>query len=377
MSRVVVVGGGFAGYCAALAARRAGAEVTVVARAPGATALYAGAMEVVDDLDLVLKTEPHHPFTRLGLDSVRLATELDSAIQALHLALEKGGLKFEGGWRTRGLYADIHGLARPGNLVPATVAGGELRALAGRRVAVVGVPQVGDYDAASTAQALKELHGIDAFAEDASIPDLPGSASLTDLYGRRAPSLKKARAASLAYPPGFTHLPEESFELLASPPSPHGWRLQQTIGLGTVKAEVGSFESEGGRIVAARAGDRAFRADAFVLATGHHIGGGIAGGRRPAEPLLGLGIFHDGMPASSGGARLRHLEYLDASAEMRSGLMTDKQLRPLDEEGNVPYSNLFAAGAVLGGYEYAGPCGFGVPLLTGWLAGTFAAKADR
>jgi glycerol-3-phosphate dehydrogenase subunit B len=375
LSRVVVVGGGFAGYCAALAARRAGAEVTVLARAPGATALYAGAMEVVDDLDAILKTEPHHPFTRLGLDAVRLATELDTAIQALHLALEKGGLKFEGGWRTRGLYADIHGLARPANLVPATVAGGELRALAGRRVAVVGVPQVGDYDAASTAQALKELHGIEAFAEDVSIADLPASASLTDLYGRKAPTLARARAASVAYPPGFTGLPPDSFELLASPPSPHGWRLQQTIGLGAVKAEVSGFESAGGRIAAARAGDRAFRADAFVLATGHHIGGGIRGGRSAAEPLLGLGVFHDGRPASSGGARLRHLEYLDAAAEMRSGLLTDQRLRPLDEDGSVRYANLFAAGAVLGGYDYAGSCGFGVPLLTGWLAGDWATKA--
>jgi glycerol-3-phosphate dehydrogenase subunit B len=374
LSRVVVVGGGFAGYCAALAARRAGAEVTVVARAPGATALYAGGMEVVDDLDAILKTEPHHPFTRLGLDAVRLATELDTAIQALHLALEKGGLKFEGGWRTRGLYADIHGLARPANLVPATVAGGELRALAGRRVAVVGVPQVSDYDATSTAQAMKELHGIEAFAEDVSIPDLPASASLTDLYGRRAPALARARAASVAYPPGFTGLPDDSFELLASPPSPHGWRLQQTIGLGAVKAEVESFEEAGGRITAARAGDRAFRADAFVLATGHHIGGGIRGGRLVAEPLLGLGIFQDGRLASLGGARLRHLEYLDPGAEMLSGLMTDNRLRPLDEEGRVPYANLFATGAVLGGYAYAGACGFGVPLLTGWLAGGWAAK---
>jgi glycerol-3-phosphate dehydrogenase subunit B len=375
LSHVVVVGGGFAGYCAALAARRAGADVTVVARAPGASALYAGAMEIVDDLDSVLKTQPHHPFTRLRLDAVRLATELDTAIQALHLALEKGGLKFEGGWRTRGLYADIHGLARPGNMVPATVAGGELRALGGRRVAVVGLPQVGDYDAASTAQALKELHGIEAFAEDVSIADLPGSASLTDLYGRRAPTLAKARAASVAYPPGFTGLPPDSFELLAAPPSPHGWRLQQTIGLGAVKAEVHSLESEGGRIRAARAGDRAFRGDAFVLATGHHIGGGISGGRKVIEPLLGLGIFQEGRPASSGGARLRHLEYLDAAAEMRSGLMTDNRLRPMDEEGGVPYSNLFAIGAVLGGYDYAGACGFGVPLLTGWLAGSWAAKA--
>jgi glycerol-3-phosphate dehydrogenase subunit B len=377
VSTVVVVGGGFAGYCASLAARRAGAEVTVVARAPGASALYAGGMEIVDDLDAILQTQPHHPFTRLGFDAVRIATELDTAIQALHLALERGGLKFEGGWRSRGLYSDIHGLARPANLVPATVAGGELRALAGRRVAVVGVPEVGDYDATSTAQALKELHGIQAFAEDVSIPNLPMSASLTDLYGRRAPALKKARAASVAYPPGFTNLPDDSFELLAAPPSPHGWRLQQTIGLGSVRGEVQSFDFEKGRITGARVGDRVFHADAFVLATGHHIGGGIRGGRKAVEPLLGLGVFHDGRPASAGGARLRHLEYLDPAAEMQSGLMTDKQLRPLDEEGNAPYKNLFACGAVLGGYDYAGACGFGVPLLTGWLAGTVAAKTNQ
>ena len=36
-----------------------------------------------------------------------------------------------------------------------------------------------------------------------------------------------------------------------------------------------------------------------------------------------------------------------------------------------------AAGAVLGGYDYAGSCGFGVPLLTGWLAGANAAKPSQ
>jgi anaerobic glycerol-3-phosphate dehydrogenase len=184
MTTVLVIGGGIAGYVAALAARRDGAEVTVVARAPGATALYAGGMEVMDDLDAVLRQQPHHPITRLGLDSVRLSTELDSAIQSLRLALEKEGLKFEGSWRTRGLYADIHGLARPANLVPDSVAGGELRALSGKRVVVVGVKEVGDFDAASTAQALKELHGVEAFPEEVSIPDLPQAAALTAGDGR-------------------------------------------------------------------------------------------------------------------------------------------------------------------------------------------------
>jgi len=373
MTTVLVIGGGIAGYCAALAARRDGAEVTVVARAPGATALYAGGMEIVEDLDAILRSEPHHPITRLGLDAIGLATELDNAIQALHLALEKEGLKFQGAWRRRGLYADIHGMARPANLVPATVAGGELGALSGRRVAVVGVAEVGDYDAASTAQALKEMHGIDAFAEELSIPNLPLGASLTDLYGRRAP-VPDARATLIAYPPGFTHLPFESFELLASPPSPHGWRLQQAIGLGNIRAEITSFDAAGDRIAAARAGDRTFRADSYVLATGRHIGGGLRGGRITTEPLLGLGVFHDGSPVQGLGTRLQHLQYLDPAQALSSGLATDKRLHPLDAEGRVAYTNLHAAGAVLGGYAYGGPCGFGVPILTGWLAGRFAAR---
>ena len=61
---------------------------------------------------------------------------------------------------------------------------------------------------------------------------------------------------------------------------------------------------------------------------------------------------------------------------MRLGAMTDKRLHPLKEDGTVPYTNLYAAGAMLGGYEYGGHSGFGVPILTGWLAGRFAAKQD-
>lgn len=375
MTAVLVLGGGIAGYCAALAARRAGADVTVVARAPGATALYAGAMEVVDDLDSILKSEPQHPMARLAMDSVRLAHELDTAVHLLMLALERAGLKFEGSWRTRGLYADIHGIARPGNLVPATVAGGELGGLVGRRVTVIGVKEVGDYDAASTAQALKELHGVEAVSEEVTIADLPQAASLTDLYGRRAPQ-PRSRSTSIAYPPGFTNLPPDGFELLASPPSPHGWRLQQAIGLESVRAEVRSFDSTGGVITAARAADRTFRADAFVLATGHHIGGGLAGGRWPSEPLLKLGVFHGKQSVTSMGSRLQHLQYIDPAEELRSGVSTDLQLRPLDGEGRVAFGNLYAAGAVLGGYDYGGPCGFGVPILTGWLAGRHAAQQN-
>jgi glycerol-3-phosphate dehydrogenase subunit B len=374
--RVVVIGGGIAAYSAALGARREGAEVTVVARAPGASALYAGAMEIVDDLEAILRSEPHHPLARLGLDVVRLSTELDTAIPALLLALERDGLKVEGSWRERGLYADIHGVARPANLVPATVAPGELRSLAGRRVVVVGVAEVGDYDAESTAQALKELHNIEAVAEEVSIKELPQSASLTDLYGRRAPDLKQ-RTAAVAYPPGFANLPKGGFEMLSSPPSPHGWRLQQAIGLGAVRGEVTELQSDRNRITAAQTKEKSHRADSYVLATGHHIGGGLRKERATREPLLELGVYYEGRPLATSGSRLQRLEYLDPAQQFRAGLATDERLHPLDESGRVPYENLFAAGAVLGGYEYAGPCGFGVPILTGWLAGRWAARAAK
>ncbi|HYL08985.1 MAG TPA: FAD-binding protein [Candidatus Udaeobacter sp.] len=376
MTNVLVIGGGIAGYAAAVAARRDGAEVTMVARAPGASALYAGAMAIVDDLESILEAQPHHPFSRLGMDSVGLAAELDAAVSTLQLALAKDGLKLEGGWRSRGLYADIHGLAYGGNVVPATVAAGELGGLSGKRVAVIGIAEVGDYDALSTAQALSQRHGIEAFAEEISMPDLPPAASLTDLYGRRAPS-PRARGAAIAYPPGFTGLPPDGFELLASPPSPHGWRLQQAIGLAAVAGQVTHIETARDRVVTARTATRVFRADSFVLATGRYIGGGLHAGRSTVEPLLGLGVFDRGRAASDLGTRLHHLKYLDPAEEFQLGLATDKRLHPLDAEGAAPYSNLYAAGAVLGGYDYAGPCGFGVPILTGWLAGRHAARGAQ
>ena len=374
MTSVLVIGGGIAGYCAALAARRDGADVTVVARAPGATALYAGGMEIVDDVDAILRS-PYHPLARLGMDPVGLATELDVAVSTLKLALSKEGLQFEGDWRSRGIYADIHGVTRGANVVPATVAKGELGALRGKRVAVVGIKEVGDYDAAATAQALTELAGLDAFADEVSMPDLPIAASLTDIYGRRAPD-PDGNATAVAYPPGMNHLPQIGFELLSSPPSPHGWRLQQALALGALQVEITGFDTSGDGITAARSPAKTFHADAFVLATGRHIGGGLEAGRNTTEPLLGLTVFDEGVPAAQLGTRLQHMKYLDAQAEMRLGLMTDKRLHPVGEDGAATYRNLYAAGAVLGGYDYAGPCGFGVPILTGWLAGRYAARHE-
>jgi len=376
---VVVVGGGLAGFAAALGAVHGGATTTLVARAPGATSLYAGGMEIAPPLEQLARL-PDHPFNRLGMDAAKLGAELEEACAGLVSALGRSGLQLRGGPRETGTYADVRGRPRTANIVPATVAGGELTALRGRRVAVVGVPAIGEYDAEATSAALRELAAVEAEPVEVTLDDLGPGASITDLFGRPAPR-PRTRAEGIAYPPGFTDLPENGFELLAAAPSPHGWRLQQALdaalaheGVRVLREAATGFEADGDAISALRAGGETLAADAFVLAGGRFIGGGLQKSRGVAEPLFGLQVFFEGRPAEDQGVALHHLEYLSPDPAFKSGLLTDSQLRPLDRSGRPRFQNLRAAGAILGGRDYADGFGFGVPLLTGRLAGRWSAR---
>ena len=223
---MLVIGGGIAGCMAALAAVEAGAEVMLVARAPGATALYAGGMEIAADLRemrALAAAQPYHPFVRLGINDFELVTLLDEVCYRVQTLTARGGLQLAGGWRTTGWYADVHGGVRPAHLVPESVQPGELSGLQGKRVAVVGISAVGDYDAVATAGALEEA-GVRAVPVTVAM-ELPRAASLTDVFGREAPPVRQAVEA-IAYPPGLVQLPENGFELLATLPSPHGWSLR-------------------------------------------------------------------------------------------------------------------------------------------------------
>jgi len=59
----------------------------------------------------------------------------------------------------------------------------------------------------------------------------------------------------------------------------------------------------------------------------------------------------------------------------RFGVETDDRLRPLDARGEPVFDNLRAAGAVLGGYDFAAEkSGSGVSIATGYAAGRAAAE---
>jgi glycerol-3-phosphate dehydrogenase subunit B len=178
------------------------------------------------------------------------------------------------------------------------------------------------------------------------------------------------------------------FEVPMGPPSIPGMRLEGALRracreagvrfttgnpvVGFDPAETG----DSGRIGAVRVERNGavlpFHADQFVLATGGLVGKGVASDRDGVrEPIFDCHVPH---PAD----RYDWFED-DAFGDhpfARFGVETDGQLRPLDADGDPEFPNLRAAGAVLGGYDFAAEkSGAGVSLATGLAAGRTAAEA--
>ena len=176
------------------------------------------------------------------------------------------------------------------------------------------------------------------------------------------------------------------FELLGFPPSIPGQRLQKSLDTIFEKAggkllpghEAISFERENGRLksITAKAPRREILIDAkaTVLASGKFIGGGIYGDEQGIrETIFGLmpvtGDYHsaeDIVPS-------RHTTRLSISPMgqpvQECGLSVDPSFRPVDEEGVEWAENLFAAGAVLAGYNYSvEKSGLGVAATSGYNA---------
>ncbi|EMA35329.1 glycerol-3-phosphate dehydrogenase subunit GlpB [Halobiforma nitratireducens] len=178
------------------------------------------------------------------------------------------------------------------------------------------------------------------------------------------------------------------FEVPMGPPSLPGLRLEDRLyaTLESAGVEVRSGvpvidyetdESEGDsrridRVVVDRNGAKLpHRATEYVLATGGLVGKGIGSNReRVTEPIFDCHVPH---------ATDRYDWFSeDAFGDhpfARFGVVPDDGLRPLDGDGDPEFVNLRAAGAVLGGYDYAAEkSGSGVSIATGYLAGRRAAE---
>jgi glycerol-3-phosphate dehydrogenase subunit B len=420
-SDVLVIGGGLAGLTSALAAAREGVDVRLVSYKQSTLRNASGLVDILgytpegegplsDPYSAIPSLPDHHPYRTVGVSTVREAMGLfDDATPAYY------GDHTD----TNALFPTHVGTVKPTARYPASVRPGI--ASDPRDVLLVGFEAMVDCDAEHAAANLRaagvpfEARGVslrfpgglraDAKATryaklldtDAEVSvdgrKRPVRATLADRIGEHLdgaervgfPAVLGDDAAAAVRRDLSERLGAEVFEVPMGPPSLPGLRLEDA--LFAALDEAGASIETGNPVVDYDGEDRVERvyidkngaripnsADQYVLATGGLVGKGVESDREAVyEPVFDCHVPHDD----------DRYEWFDeavfGSHEFAQfGLRTDDTLRPVGSDGTPEFDNVRAAGAVLGGYDFAAEkSGSGVSIATGYAAGGTAATEVR
>ena len=419
---VIVIGAGLAGLMAAESAADEGARVLLLARGLGSLPLTTGCIDVLGYFPATAKIPlaspaseikgipAQHPYGRIGTEG------LWAALGHFQKILESEKYPYMGSGEKNILIPTSLGSLHPTGLVPDTLKGGDL-SIPGS-VLLLGFEGLKDFFPHFAANNLNLLHerGQAASVFRAAIlkrPDL-GEKGINGLSLAYAFETEKFRASfaqemrSLMRPGERLGLPAvlgihspikvwsdlqervgaPIFEIPLPPPSVPGLRLQ-----GILKAD---FQKKGGRlfigvsemaplleksrIVGLRLGDSRknvpHRASAFVLATGQFVGGGLDSDRnRIFETLFNLPLR---FPENRKEWFRTPLLTPAGQPFNGFGVEVDRNLQPVNFKGEVVYSNLFAAGAIIAhGDSMNEKSGGGIAVSTGFWAGKHAAECAK
>ncbi|MCA1826775.1 MAG: FAD-binding protein [Myxococcales bacterium] len=332
---VLVIGGGVAGVAAAVTARSLGASVTLVARGPGATALSSGAADF-----------RQHPW--LPQDAV------DDGLRFVR------GLGYAGDgnlWLLSPL-----GCPKRTVLAQPFIAAGDLKALPkDARPAVVALCGSQAIEARLQAKGLAK-HFPKAFAlpvelyvhRSDALRTIPEIAADLDQPGRRTQlteALRRAVRASGAthlYLPTLGYAPEPIdagvpvYEMLSAPPSVPGIRLQRALEKSIdIRGGIVERRPDGGVQIISGTSCEPLEAHAVVLATGRFIGGGIRSDDRLRETVFDLPVW--------AGDRQKLVPL--PTEELFSQKASGRHVGLTAGLRNLEYGKVFAAGAVVGGYD--------------------------
>ncbi len=369
-------------------------------------------------LEELIRRSSHHPYRAIA--SAGAAEPADTVIDIFREALNellaglKNNLPFTGSLDCNQILANNLGTCKFAAFSQGTISSGDLLKMRQARLLFLGIRGLSCFNPRYLANSLLDFsrrQDTDYIqATDSILLDFPGCSRENNMLpaelaaGLDNPevatnfteSIKRAvgnkSCTHLVLPPvfGLDRAPQileriqESlgcicFETVSTPVSIPGLRLQRALdanlsakGIKVLSGEVVAFKQKGKRVAEVMLKEEGnISAKSFVLATGKYIGGGVVKGPGFKEPIFDLPLFFNGKKIGEVFIKemLGHNPVASHPA-FSVGLRTDSRLRPLQEEGEVIFENLFAAGAVLGGYNYlTEKCGLGVALATGFLAG--------
>jgi len=322
------------------------------------------------------------------------------AINEFKQVMAKHAHKLDGDLDRNILLTTMLGTFKPTCLSPTVNYAGRAANFAKKKVLVVGIQGYPDFDAKYYGKALKhslELLSIDSFNEFKAInvpfPSLEGQANLLSMTLARKMDkedvmnalVSEIRSRLNGYEPDIIGFPPmlgaEKCNIVVKTLSEALERILVKLG-GQILRNLTVIEPQikDGVIqkVKVRQGEyKTFeiKAEKYVLATGNFIGGGLIENKGLLrEPIFNLPLF------DINGKNILHARFQtlinravlppEGHDFIACGVKINDSLQPVDDNENIIYSNLHAAGAVISGYNYiAEKSGMGVAISSGHEVG--------
>ena len=391
---VLVVGAGLAGLVAAWQLARRDRQVRVVAKGWGSNHWGTGCIDILgkhptnqdhfvknpgEALLRLTRTEPLHPYSLAGLEAI------ENAIQDfLSLCLD-AGYPFKGSLGSNWLLPTALGVPRQTCLAPETMTAGDLRN--NDPMLILGLEGYHDFYPTLIADNLA-TQGFQAKGVLISLPSLKkrnfiNPTILAELFDSQAiieelclaakSHLKGAKRVGVPAVLGLRHarvnqqqmeamLGLPVFEIPALPPSIPGIRLHNLLAdtIHSLHSSIHNGAAASGAIYSSNrvkaittlAAQRNLlhAAEAFVLATGGILGGGITTSYTgyAHDTVLGLSL-----QISPEQTSWHNLEFIHPEGHPvhRAGFDVDRSFRLLSHRGNTRLENVYAIGSALGHYD--------------------------
>jgi glycerol-3-phosphate dehydrogenase subunit B len=415
---IIIIGGGMAGAAAAIAAKNKGADVTLIRKGYGSTALSSGAFDILDTNRDVHSLNKRHPYRIVGEKNFKL---FKNSLNGFLKDIKAEELLIDGAVAKDATLVSIAGVFKNTNLCQHSICEGRLTGFKDAKILFFAIKGFAGFNPKQCCSQFKEANEKDNLLIkkiDHTFINFPGNgvetfpspfilamrlddeAVMEKFISVINKTAKENGYSHLGFPPILglrktakavkaleASTDRKVFELLPLLPSVPGYRLQLALnsllgkkGINVIEGEVVKAGIKNSVVesisVKKRNGSSELKAKSFILTTGRWAGGKAIKKNGIYEPLFDLPIYEKERVAEIKDV----VDYLDSyvleSHPLLSvGIRVNSRLQPLNSDDDIVYKNLFAAGAILGGYNYqTDQCGLGVAFLTGHLAGKYAAE---